>query len=112
MFYTYNQNNSGGLFDYDEKRGIGQYVIVEADTPEEADSRAEEIGLYFDGSGDCECCGPRWSPVANYWNSDEGTEEPMIWDSVVVVEDGSGRGSECAAYVHYADSTILKAYTS
>ena len=36
----------------------------------------------------------------------------MIWDSVVVVEDGSGRGSECAAYVHYADSTILKAYTS
>lgn len=60
-FYEFNQNNSGGRFDFDEDAGITHIVIVEADSEGEAIERAEEIGLYFDGEGDCPCCGDRWS---------------------------------------------------
>lgn len=60
-FYEFNQNNSGGSFDFDEDAGITHIVIVEADSEGEAIKRAEGIGLYFDGKGDCPCCGDRWS---------------------------------------------------
>lgn len=58
MFYRYAQNNSGGVL-------VGaQYVIVEAESLEEAEARAASAGVYFDGvekALDCECCGDRWS---------------------------------------------------
>jgi hypothetical protein len=59
-FFEFNQNNSGGGFDFDEDAGITHIVIIEADSAEEANSKAESIGLYFDGEGDCSCCGDRW----------------------------------------------------
>lgn len=65
-FYTYSQNNSGGGFDYDPETGISHYVIVEADSARDADSRAERIGLYFDGEDDCPCCGDRWNCASTY----------------------------------------------
>ena len=58
MFYTYRQNNSGGTFVYDESAGISVNVIIEANSREQAKRRAEQIGLYFDGQMDCDCCGP------------------------------------------------------
>lgn len=73
-FWTYHQNNSGGGFDYDPERGISCNVIVEAGSESEADERAERIGLYFDGAGDCQCCGNRWSGA---WGS--GDEVPSIY---------------------------------
>ena len=60
MFFTYCQNNSGGVFDQNET--VDVYTIVEADSADEADRRAEAIGIYFDGCEkdiDCECCGDR-----------------------------------------------------
>lgn len=63
-FYLFNQNNSGGTFVIDENAGIGFCVVVEAENEEQAISRAENIGLYWDGVADeidCECCGDRWS---------------------------------------------------
>lgn len=85
-FYTFNQNNSGGHFRYDEQRGITQYVIVEAIDCNHAISRAESIGLYFDGveeGNDCSCCGDRWyRPYA-----DEAHDEPMIYDTPVAAYD-------------------------
>ena len=57
MFYEFIQNNSGGTFIYDEQKGISYSVIVEADSENDAITRAEQIGLYFDGKGDCPCCG-------------------------------------------------------
>lgn len=63
-FYRFRQNNSGGSFDVDDERGIGVYVWVEACDIVHARSRAEGIGIYFDGVADgvdCECCGDRWS---------------------------------------------------
>lgn len=72
-WFTYDQNNSGGVFDFDAGRGISAKVIVQARDAREANYRAQRIGLYFDGSGDCSCCGDRWSEQYG-----EGFETPMI----------------------------------
>jgi hypothetical protein len=76
MFYLFNQNNSGGSFDFDKASGITHYVIVEADTEESAITKAEQIGLYWDGvenGMDCECCGDRWCRYTT------GTDTPEIY---------------------------------
>lgn len=39
-FYTFVQNNSGGRFVFDEHKGIGHYVIIEATSQDDAASRA------------------------------------------------------------------------
>lgn len=106
MFFEYNQNNSGGGFDFDAERGITHYVIVEADDAEHANYRAERIGLYFDGAGDCACCGNRWSAQ---WGSDEGDEVPCIYGEPVQDFD-FGRKWMAAdspeAFVHFADGRV------
>lgn len=122
MFYEYNQNNSGGSFELDEEAGISHWVIIEADSEDEADARAEQIGLYFDGNGwgedaytrDCECCGPRWSPAYR------STDEPQVYDRKVVdgkIAPVEGRevhswdnmkwmkGPE--GYIHYKDGSVV-----
>ncbi len=80
MFYEFDQNNSGGRWVSDPMRGIGPKVIIEAASAEEANAKAEDIGLYFDGEGDCPCCGDRW---CEQWYDDKGTDEPMVYDRVV-----------------------------
>lgn len=71
MFFSYNQNNSGGLF-----KGPAEYIIVEAETPKEADERAQDVGVYFDCylASDCACCGQRW--VKSF---DAGSDKPEIY---------------------------------
>lgn len=72
MYYTFRQNNSFGTW-----KGPAKFVIVEAADVNQASSRAEEVGVYFDGcdSGmDCPCCGDRWSTPY-----EDGTETPMIY---------------------------------
>lgn len=103
MFYTFNQNNSGGRFTYDAIRGITHYVIVEADSKAEAVNYAESIGLYFDGAGDCECCGDRWHEPY-----DEGSETPVVYDKPVETYNFQQykwiEGPEC--FVHYKDGSF------
>lgn len=77
MFYHYSQNNSGGSFVFDED-GISHHVIIEAGSASEANAIAERIGLYFDGEGDCDCCGSRWDNVYG-----EGDEVPMVYGTPV-----------------------------
>lgn len=96
MFFTFHQNNSGGHFHIDEKSGIGTVVIVEADSVDEANSRAEEIGLYFDGAGDCECCGQRW-----YSAYDEGEASPQVYGEDVVFSEESA-----SSFVHFKSGLI------
>lgn len=69
-FYTFNQNNSGGKF-------YGPvYVIVEARNVDEANSLAEsKADVYFDGEGDCACCGYRWYTLSDY---EKGDDVPSI----------------------------------
>ncbi len=67
MFYHFSQNNSGGKFTFDAKRGITNHVVIEAKDADHANERAESIGLYFDGCAtgpDCSCCGDRWDPAS------------------------------------------------
>ena len=77
-FYTFSQNNSGGFF-----TGPAEYVIIEAQDAQDANRRAEEAGLYFNGcesGSDCPCCGDRWS---EQWSDDYGDAEPMIYGKPV-----------------------------
>jgi hypothetical protein len=81
MFFTFRQNNSGGVF-------TSQFhtIIVEADSADEANERAEEhTFVSFDGVSkgrDCECCGDRWG---RQWD-DEGDDVPSIWGKAVELD--------------------------
>lgn len=70
MFYVYRQNNSGGSF-----RPPAVDVIVEAPSAAEADTIAEGLGIYFDGAGDCPCCGVRWAVAEEDWNRYDTLQE-------------------------------------
>lgn len=113
-FVRFNQNNSGGSFDLNKTRGLTHYVIIEADSIDEAVDTAESIGIYFDGvddDRDCECCGDRWYRP---WK-DDLTETPQVSDKSP--EDYlSGKGSKYGVskwmpegfeiVVHYKDGRI------
>lgn len=88
MFYKFGQNNSGGSFDYDGERGISHIVFIEADSAEEANRRAESIGIYFYGAetgADCDCCGDRWYEADDY----DASEEPR-YDGETLDENWTG----------------------
>jgi len=75
LFYTYHQNNSGGSFNVNDR--VCPYVIIQAVSPRDADRRAEDIGIYFNGvneGNDCPCCGDRWIEA---W--EDGTDQPLIY---------------------------------
>jgi hypothetical protein len=101
-YYTFNQNNSGGGFDHDPRTGVGVYVIIQAQSEEDAIERAERIGLYFDGRGDCPCCGNRWgSPYPL-----DGTDEPRIYGELFAPCEGDEEPYlryELPSYIHRAD---------
>lgn len=108
MFYHYSQNNSGGSFDFNKQKGITNHVVIEADNANEADSIAENIGLYFNGCDegmDCACCGDRW-----YNAYGEGDDVPKVYSYILGVRNKKERGIgwmkdgyECV--VHFKDGT-------
>ena len=71
-FYTFSQNNSGGVF-------VGpEYVIIEANSADDANMIAMDHDIYFDGCHkglDCHCCGDRWHEVYEH----DATEKPEIY---------------------------------
>ncbi len=101
MFYTYYQNNSGGSWRLDKKRGIAHKVIIEADFATEANIRAEEVGLYFDGNGDCSCCGNRWD---EHWRDEDGTATPEVYGQPAR-EYKHDQGWNSVA-IHYKDGRV------
>jgi hypothetical protein len=68
MFFSFRQNNSGGIFHITDDVSI--FVIIEADDYKEANVIALSKGLYFDGFRDCSCCGNRWDENQGYDNGD------------------------------------------
>jgi len=75
-FYNYRQNNSGGSFELNDS--VSYNVIIEANSGAEADERAEEIGMYFNGCEndmDCPCCGDRWYSA----QGEEGDATPLLF---------------------------------
>lgn len=103
MFYIFGQNNSGGSFQVRAPKGIGEFVIVEANSPQEANDKAQKIGLYFDGVADdldCECCGDRWYKV---WDDDPGTKTPEVYGKS---HNDYKTGWKIPSYVHYLNGKI------
>lgn len=106
MFYTYSQNNSFGTFDYDYEAGISNYVIIEARNYTEANGIARDIGLYFDGYGDCHCCGDRWSAQ---W-IEAGSRKPEVYQtppavlgSTADIWDHKWIDEGWEGFIHYKD---------
>jgi hypothetical protein len=65
-YFRFRQNNSGGSFIKNAK--VDVLVIIQAKDAAQANDRAEEVGIYFNGCEkgyDCECCGDRWYPVSD-----------------------------------------------
>ena len=116
MFYTYTQNNSGGAFIFRRKEGITHFVIIEADSATDANSRAERIGLYFGGEGDCACCGDRWYP---FYSDVKGDRVPSVYGKRVT-KASTAKSLELhikwmdnkpEVFVHYKSGRILAAVT-
>jgi hypothetical protein len=98
MFYTFSQNNSGGSFDRTDD--LGDFVVIEADSADDANERAAEFGIYFDGVAfgeDCKCCGDRWYPV-----SEPGEDKPALYGEPIekAIDDFDLRNT---IVVHYAN---------
>ncbi len=80
-FFHFNQNNSGGSFNSD--KNVCANVIIEAFSPQDANSRADSFEIYFDGCNqglDCSCCGDRWTEI---WEDEKGTDKPEIYEKDV-----------------------------
>ena len=98
-FYTFTQNNSGGNYHYDVKKGIAETVIIQAMDLAHAIDKAENLGLYFDGVNkglDCSCCGDRWN------EPQKATYTPQIYGTDIDFTNKNFRGG----YVHYSDGRI------
>jgi hypothetical protein len=98
-YFEFSQNNSGGGWQVDHEAGIAEKVFVQASSVSEANEKAKDIGIYFDGldtGRDCSCCGSRWSEC---WEHDEGKEEAPKASKVAMNK---------VAFVHHADGTIEK----
>lgn len=97
-FYMFSQNNSGGSFIIN--KDVAELVAIEAENAKEANKRAEEIGIYFDGvdeGSDCDCCGDRWSRACDL---EEGVD-PFNYTSwskkKIIVYHADGRKSVAEA---------------
>lgn len=101
-FFTFVQNNSGGDYIYSPEEGIGEYVIIESENASQANKKAEDIGLYFNGVDkglDCECCGDRWHKVDDY----EGKDRPFVYDKEIPIDRNEKIQSFISGYIHYAN---------
>jgi hypothetical protein len=116
MFYTYDQNNSGGSFNFNAESGVSHYVIIEADSDEQANDRAESIGLYFNGVEDgldCECCGSRWYSPQEATSIPSNYGEPINLDKSFTEAHAAVRYSKKwmkdkpEGFVHYLDGRII-----
>ena len=109
MFFTISQNNSGGLFDYDEKIGITHFVIIEADDVGEAEVKFNSLieNPAYDRGFDCPCCGDRWY----FPDREDGDKTPQV-HGMDPLENVDGIPSWIRGYnvfIHYADGRIVGA---
>lgn len=114
-WYHYSQNNSGGSFVQNDS--VGEDVFIEAKSAKHANFEAEQKGLYFDGDGDCPCCGNRWheawrdadviefpATVPSGWrNDDPATECNNIEEYAQAHINRWGLEQDAQAVIHYDD---------
>ena len=105
MFYTYRQNNSGGSFIVNED--VDVYVIVEADSPEQADVIAESKGIYFNGCDlgwDCDCCGDRWYRAYGW----DAAEQPEIYGEIVEDQAFQSGLGKAGVIIYYKSGEVKR----
>lgn len=103
-FYQFTQNNTGGDFQVNDD--IAHFVLIEADSYKEANNRAENVGVYFNGCDtgeDCPCCGDRWYELEDY---DDNTNEPLIYGSKP--NEYNGKMFKKEYRIHYLDGRVEK----
>jgi hypothetical protein len=99
-FFMWSQNNSGGHFVVNEN--LTWRVVIEADTYEQAEQKAFDLGVYYNGCDDdrdCSCCGDRWYR-GKEWDAKDQTLEEYLQDYA----DEYGWESP-SVIIHYADGT-------
>lgn len=104
-FYTFNQNNSGGSFDFSSE-GLTHFVIIEAHNADKANDKLEELGGAFNEG--CPCCGDRWYTVDDPFDAED---EPKIYDQSISSFVSSPKKIFWMApnpeiVVHYADGRM------
>lgn len=103
LFYHFSQNNSGGYFITDTNNGVGEHMIIEARSPEDAWDRLREIGDKVGGFWNyCDCCGERWHDY-----SEEGTEIPTIYGEPA--NEHKTYRKDGKKYIHYLDNSFEEA---
>lgn len=115
-WYKYRQNNSGGWFQIDNDVSI--HVLIQAASTGEADIKAQDIGIYFNGcesGNDCDCCGNRWNgadwPVDEfsvyYWKERDRKVFNNVRDYAQAVADESiwAEDGKPSVIVYYADGS-------
>lgn len=116
-FYRFRQNNSGGEFHIDD--AVSVEVLIQAASANEANHKAKEVGIYFDGVDkgiDCECCGDRWWAVDHPLESFVTYDRSNGWNGVtrkdvreyaqVVADDDWWATDKPSVIVYFADGTV------
>ena len=103
-FFHFSQSNPGGSFYINEK--VAHHVIIQAYSAKEANSLAEDIGIYFNGcetGNDCSCCGDRWS---EQWSTDSGDDTPLIYgEAPEKHNDCFTKKGQPVCHVYYLDGS-------
>lgn len=114
-FYRFDQNNSGGHFQLNNK--LSHNIYVEADDVKEANNFAVAVlGIYFDGvreGKDCGCCGDRWHKVredVDYTGVGFETIEDYVQD--FVNSCGYKLGGYPDSRIFFKDGTVKEFYNN
>lgn len=93
MFYTFQQNNSGGYYEVDDF--VAEVVIIEADSVEEANDIAGGKGIF--SYAYCSCCGDRFTPQYKGYASIKDALDPASW-----------MRSDRQVRIHFKDGSVSK----
>ena len=93
-FYFFGQNNSGGYYVEDDV--VGESVVFEADSSEDANKRASNKGVF--GYYSCSCCGERFTEQFEYENEGFKSVEDAFNDNTFY------KGKSCV--VHYKNGKV------
>ena len=103
-YFHFSQNNSGGSFHINES--VAHHVIIQAYDAKDANTIAQNIGIYFNGcetGADCDCCGDRWS---EQWSNEQGDEKPLIYgEDPVTIEDMFTKPGQPVCHVYHLDGS-------
>ena len=123
-WYEFRQNNSGGSFHIND--AVSVLVLIQAASAREANTKAQDIGIYFNGcrdGRDCDCCGDRWYEADdamssfttyNWRNRFDPTEHANVREFAQAHADADmwAKDGKPSVILYYADGTVERFYTT